>query len=151
MRGINELLAEYGESHRHPVNKRIHWVCVPLIMWSLLGLLWILPVPAFLEPANWAVIITAAAMLYYLRVSPPLAAGIFIVFAAMLGVVVLVGQSGASILLVCVSVFVLSWIGQFVGHAIEGRRPSFFKDIQFLLIGPLWLLAFVYRATGIRY
>lgn len=47
--------------------------------------------------------------------------------------------------LLSVIVFVIAWIGQFVGHQIEGKKPSFFKDLQFLLIGPLWLLAFVYR------
>ena len=45
-------------------------------------------------------------------------------------------------------VFVLAWIGQFIGHLIEGKRPSFFKDLQFLLIGPAWLMAFVYRAAA---
>ena len=51
----------------------------------------------------------------------------------------------------CLAIFVVAWIGQFIGHAIEGRRPSFFKDLQFLLIGPIWLLAFVYRSIGLRY
>jgi uncharacterized membrane protein YGL010W len=48
-------------------------------------------------------------------------------------------------------IFVAAWIGQFIGHAIEGKRPSFFKDLQFLLIGPLWLLAAAYRRLGLRY
>jgi uncharacterized membrane protein YGL010W len=51
----------------------------------------------------------------------------------------------------CGVLFVLAWIGQFVGHAIEGKRPSFIKDLQFLLIGPMWLLADVYRRLGVRY
>ena len=51
----------------------------------------------------------------------------------------------------CLAIFVVAWIGQFVGHAVEGRRPSFFKDLQFLLIGPLWLLSFAYRRLGLRY
>ena len=52
---------------------------------------------------------------------------------------------------VSVAVFVLAWVGQFIGHAIEGKRPSFFKDVQFLLIGPIWLLAELYRRAGIPY
>ena len=39
---------------------------------------------------------------------------------------------------------------QFIGHAVEGKRPSFFKDLQFLLIGPIWLLSNLYRRVGIR-
>jgi uncharacterized membrane protein YGL010W len=52
---------------------------------------------------------------------------------------------------ICIFLFVVAWIGQFIGHAIEGKRPSFFKDVQFLLIGPLWLLADAYRRLGIRF
>ena len=53
--------------------------------------------------------------------------------------------------LTCLVIFVIGWIGQFIGHAIEGKRPSFMKDIQFLLIGPLWLLGHLYRKLGIAY
>ncbi len=48
-------------------------------------------------------------------------------------------------------VFVVAWIGQFIGHKIEGKKPSFLQDLQFLLIGPVWLLGFIYRNLGIRY
>ena len=40
LRKIDELFARYGESHRNPANKAIHWVCVPLITWSVLAALW---------------------------------------------------------------------------------------------------------------
>ena len=50
-----------------------------------------------------------------------------------------------------VALFVVGWIIQFVGHKIEGQKPSFFEDLQFLLIGPLWLLSDVYRRLGISY
>jgi uncharacterized membrane protein YGL010W len=53
--------------------------------------------------------------------------------------------------LTSVVIFVVAWIGQFVGHALEGKRPSFFKDLQFLLIGPLWLLATAYRRFSVPY
>src|SRR5262249_2722390 len=58
---------------------------------------------------------------------------------------------GAWFLPSLVAVFVAAWIAQFVGHSIEGRKPSFFEDLQFLLIGPLWLLADGYRRVGTRY
>ena len=48
-------------------------------------------------------------------------------------------------------IFVIAWIGQFIGHKIEGKKPSFFEDIQFLLIGPAWLLSFIYNKLGIKY
>ena len=147
---INSLLDRYGESHRHPINKRIHWFCVPLIMWSLLGLLWLVPVPAGMLTLNGAIIITVLAMIYYLNLAPGLAAGMLPVVIVMLAIVHAVENSGAGLLVVSVIVFVLAWIGQFIGHTIEGKRPSFLEDIRFLLIGPLWLLAFVYKRLGIR-
>ena len=155
MKKLDKLLDEYGESHQHPVNKLIHWVCVPLIMWSLLGLLWSLPVPAVLFtlplPLNWAILMAIVSMAYYLRVSPGLAIGILLVITGMLTLTYAVEQTGASLWIVSVLVFVVAWIGQFIGHIIEGKRPSFFKDIQFLLIGPLWLLCFVYKKLNLGY
>jgi uncharacterized membrane protein YGL010W len=52
---------------------------------------------------------------------------------------------------ICLVLFVLAWIGQFVGHKIEGKKPSFFQDVVFLLIGPAWLLHFIYKKAGQRY
>ncbi len=37
------------------------------------------------------------------------------------------------------AIFVIAWIGQFYGHKVEGKKPSFLKDLQFLLIGPAWV------------
>lgn len=155
MRSIHTWLAEYGESHRNPTNKLIHWICVPLIVLSLIGLLWSIPVPeAFgrISPVlNWGMLFLLLALVYYFVLSIPLGLGMA-VFSALvvLGVDALqslpwpLWQS-------CLAIFVAAWIGQFVGHRIEGRKPSFFKDLQFLLIGPAWLLAFLYRKLRIAY
>lgn len=153
MSALTALLAEYGESHQNPTNKLVHWVCVPLIMFSLLGLLWSVPVPAFVAQIspwlNWGTLVMALALLYYVRLSGRLALGMVVVWAAM--AVALRGVAGAAALplwAVCVLIFVLAWVGQFWGHKVEGKKPSFLKDLQFLLIGPLWLLHFVYRRLG---
>ena len=154
MRGTAYWLEEYAASHRHPVNKALHWICVPLIVWSLLGLLWSLPAPGRtqLEYANWASYAVAAAVLYYALLSMPLALGILPVLAAMLFSVDAMSQlAHAPLWAISAAVFAVAWIGQFAGHAIEGERPSFFKDVQFLLIGPIWLLASLYRRAGVPY
>jgi uncharacterized membrane protein YGL010W len=154
LRGIAYWLDEYGVSHRHPVNKALHWICVPLIVWSLIGLLWSLPAPGRgqLEYANWASYAVAAAVLYYAALSMPLALGILPVLAAMLFSVDALSQlAHVPLWAVSTAVFVLAWLGQFIGHAVEGKRPSFLKDVQFLLIGPVWLLAALYRRSGIPY
>jgi uncharacterized membrane protein YGL010W len=48
-------------------------------------------------------------------------------------------------------IFILAWVGQFIGHKIEGMKPSFFQDLQFLLVGPMWLMHFVFKKLGLRY
>ena len=78
----------------------------------------------------------------------PSLAGMLAVLALMVYPLTLLGTH---VLAVAGGVFVLAWIGQFVGHMIEGRKPSFFEDVKFLLVGPAWLLGFIYRRAGIRY
>ncbi len=156
MRTAGQWLDEYGDSHRNPTNKALHWVCVPVILWCVLGLLWSLPFPggarAAFAAANWAGITVAAALLYYATLSTRLALGALVGLAAILWSIDGLDRLNlAPLWSICLVAFVLAWIGQFIGHAIEGRRPSFFKDVQFLMIGPLWLLADVYRRLGIRF
>ncbi len=156
MRSIDAWLDEYGASHRNPVNKRLHWVCVPIIVWCVIGLLWAVPAPfakdTVVPAANWASIVVLATLIYYALLSAPLALGALPVFVAMLWSIDRLSLAGPRLLLGTSAVlFVIAWTGQFIGHAIEGKRPSFFRDIQFLLIGPLWLLADVYRRLGLRY
>jgi uncharacterized membrane protein YGL010W len=126
MRTIDRLLERYGDSHRNAVNKSIHWICVPLITWSVLAATWALsPIAAYA--------VVAAATAFYLWLSPPLAAGMLGVCAAFLYPIVALGSHAAPAAGV---VFVVAWIGQFGGHAIEGKKPSFLEDVKFLLVGP---------------
>lgn len=160
-REVDVLFDRYAESHQNPANELIHWFCVPLIIFSLLGLVWSIPFPhlGFLGRyngfLNWASFLIAFSGYYYYRLSPVLSyMMILIVFAMALLVVqlekwALVG--GPSIWLICGVIFVLAWIGQFIGHKIEGKKPSFLEDVKFLLIGPIWLLHFLCLKMGVRY
>jgi len=156
MRSAVQWLDEYGDSHRNPTNKALHWICVPVIVWCVIGLLWSIPSPrAFraMSPAvNWGSIAVIAALAYYSLLSVRLALGALPLLLAFLWSIDRLERSALLPLWsICVSLFVLAWIGQFIGHAVEGKRPSFFKDLQFLLIGPIWLLAALYRRARIRY
>ncbi|HVC28468.1 MAG TPA: Mpo1-like protein [Gammaproteobacteria bacterium] len=155
MRAVQSWLDEYGESHQNPINKSLHWICVPLILISLIGLLWSIPMPHTLADTspllNWGVLFLAAALLYYFALAWRLALGMSVVVLLVIAIVYGVSLLPASLWLVSLSVFVIAWIGQFIGHKVEGRKPSFFRDVQFLLIGPLWLLAFIYRGLHIAY
>ena len=153
MRSATDWLDEYAESHQNPTNKLLHWICVPIIVISVVGMLWSLPVPAAFEkisPAlNWGTAMLAVAVVYYFFLSVPLALGMLPVVLATGLIVAWLDRFAVPLWQICIVAFVLAWIGQFIGHHIEGRKPSFFKDVQFLLIGPLWLLAFVHRRLGL--
>lgn len=149
-------LDKYGESHLNATNKLIHWVCVPSIVFSLLGMIYAIPFPVertFF--ANWTAVFIAITIFYYLRLSLPMAAGMIAVTGAMLwginAIYHATGESASQLAQVCLGIFVVAWIGQFIGHKIEGKKPSFFEDVQFLMIGPAWLLHFIYQKLGIKY
>jgi uncharacterized membrane protein YGL010W len=155
MRSVDQWLEEYGDSHRDPVNKALHWLCVPPIVMTVFGLLWSIPVPAALAALspwlNWATLAGVFALGYYALLSPALAVGFVPVLLLLFAAIAWLDGLAWPLWQTCLAIFVVAWVGQFIGHAIEGKRPSFFKDVQFLMIGPLWLLSFVYRALGLRY
>ena len=142
MRTIDTLLAQYGDSHRNPVNEWMHIVCVPLIVFSVLGLLW--SVHAAVALAG-----SVAALAYYVKLSRPFALGMLAMLALML--IALAAMQPIVILPLSLVLFVLAWIGQFIGHQIEGKKPSFLDDLRFLLIGPLFVLGFAYRRLRLAY
>lgn len=140
-RRVDQLLAHYEESHRDPRNERIHFVAIPLIMLSLVGLLFAL------HP--WvAYAFIAASMVYYARLS-----GVFLLTMLALSVaaIALVHAMGGLLLPLCIAIFVLAWIAQFIGHRMEGRKPSFFEDLQYLWVGPLFVLSKLFLKLGIRW
>jgi uncharacterized membrane protein YGL010W len=155
MRSVADWFIEYGESHANPTNKLLHWVCVPLIVLAVMGLLWSIPVPsAFtaLSPwLNWATLTALVAVVYYAAMSPGLALGVALSYVLMFAVLNALASLPWPLWVTSLAIFVIAWIGQFVGHAVEGKRPSFFKDLQFLMIGPLWLMASLYRRLGVSY
>jgi uncharacterized membrane protein YGL010W len=150
----SQLLAEYSADHQNPFNRLMHSICVPLIAIALIGLLWAIPVPgAWSSSSTWVNFGTATLIVlnvYYLRLAPRL--GLGMVVAALLVVPLLAFAAGLPVplWLTSLAVFTVGWIGQFIGHYVEGRRPSFFRDLRFLLIGPLWVLAKFYALLGIR-
>ncbi|MCX7744624.1 MAG: DUF962 domain-containing protein [Flavobacteriales bacterium] len=155
VRKIDQLLAEYGESHQNKINKTIHWICVPIIFFSIFGLIRTIPVPSFMASIpylSWASLLLILALLYYLILSFPLFLG-FVLFgtAVVLGNEIIYSYGQLYLLIFSATVFILAWVGQFIGHNIEGKKPSFFKDLQFLLIGPAWLMHFIYKKLGIPY
>ena len=141
-RNIDTLLEQYSESHRNPTNELFHFVCVPLIVFSLLGILWSLhPVVALAA--------VLGALWYYFQLSKPFAWGMLAMSVVMLALLAMMPPM--TVLPLSIAVFVVAWIGQFIGHKIEGKKPSFLEDLRFLLIGPLFVLGFLYRRLNLAY
>ena len=161
MKTTQQWLDEYGESHQNSFNKLMHWICVPLIMFSLVGLLWSIPAgilqqlaPANLVPFfNWGIVFLLFALVFYLRLSWVMALGMLLISSVMVMGNYFLAQAShiAPLWAISLGIFTVAWIGQFYGHKVEGKKPSFLKDVQFLLIGPAWLLSFVYAKLGIKY
>lgn len=155
-RAIDNLLSEYGESHQNLTNKLIHWICVPTIMFSLLGLFYSIPFPGGTGLfTNWALVLVGLTLIYYLTLSIPMFLGFIFVGGAMaLGNHFLAEALSflpIHYLFICIAIFFIAWVGQFIGHNIEGKKPSFLKDLQFLLVGPAWLMHFIFKKVGIKY
>lgn len=158
---VDVLFDKYAESHQNPSNEIIHWICVPLIVFSILGLVWAIPFPhlGFLGKyngyLNWASFLIAFSIYYYYKLSPVMSYLMLLLLFGMSILVVQIEQAqangGPALWLVCAIIFVLAWIGQIIGHKIEGKKPSFLEDVKFLLIGPIWLLHFICKKIGLRY
>ncbi|EXS02953.1 hypothetical protein J687_0351 [Acinetobacter sp. 225588] len=129
MKSITEWFDEYSESHQNPTNKQIHWLCVPAILFSIIGII-----------AHFSTLLTALllvlTLVFYARLDLVLA----VAMAALLVVMAWLIYTLPVGVGVYIAIFVIAWVGQFYGHKVEGKKPSFFKDLQFLLIGPVWCM-----------
>ena len=153
MRSMQDWLDSYSADHRNPTNQLAHWVCVPPIVWAVIALLWVIPVPALLlRPGAWAVLVIVLAFYWYWKQSHRLAAALLIAFAllALITHLLFIELGAVRLSYLAIAVFVVAWIGQFIGHHFEGRRPSFLTDLSYLLIGPAWLMAKLLRKLGVQ-
>ena len=147
MKTMQNWLDAYAESHQNKTNKVIHFICVPLIVFSVVGLFMSIPNGLLIELtgvqsnaiANWAVVTLIPIMFFYLRLSVKMGV-LILVFLSLC----IFGNAQIAELMplwqASLGIFVVGWIGQFYGHQLEGAKPSFFDDLKFLLIGPAWIL-----------
>ncbi len=154
MRPIQAWFDEYAESHQNATNTAIHWICVPTIYFCVIGLLVSippLPVPG-IGKLSIAVLAVALVLYFYFVRSKALWLGMSVFSLICLWLAHWLNiHAHWPLWTISLGLFALAWIGQFIGHHIEGAKPSFLKDLQFLLIGPAWLLAKLYRRLGIAY
>lgn len=147
MKTLEQWFEEYAVSHQNPKNKAIHYVCVPAIYFSIVGLLMSIPSDFIFSKfqlnapiiENWAAVVLLFVLFFYIRLSITMAFKIAFFSAICLIVNYYISQF-FPLWIFSIGVFIIAWIGQFYGHNIEGKKPSFLKDLQFLLIGPAWVV-----------
>jgi len=156
MKNIHEWNNEYALYHKNKTNKLIHWICIPLIMFSLFGLLSLIKPFTFtfnesIYKISILSIFIIGVIFYYLKLSKNLAIGMLLISVTFITIIDIISTIEINkLLLIYILIFIVAWIGQFIGHKIEGKKPAFFKDLQFLLIGPLWLLSYIYNKLNIK-
>lgn len=156
MRTIERLLSEYGESHQNPTNKLIHWICVPIIFWTVTALLWAVKIPYIIPgleiELNLALIALVFVLGYYLTLSFTISFGMLLYSIGCAALSYYIEENvGFPLWAIALIAFVVAWIFQFIGHNVEGKKPSFLKDLQFLLVGPAWLMHFIFKSIGLKY
>ncbi|MFT6718954.1 MAG: YGL010W-like membrane protein [Sphingobacteriales bacterium] len=146
MKSAQQWFSEYAVSHQNTTNEYIHWICVPAIFWSILGLfsLWEIPFLTFETSIplfnSGLVFLSAFGLLFYATLCLRVFLGMFLYLSINVYLISCWNGTFANPLYHYILIFVLAWIGQFIGHKIEGKKPSFLKDLQFLMIGPAWVL-----------
>ena len=147
MKTADQWFSEYSADHQNKTNQIIHLFCVPAIVFSLLGILYMLPRPW--SPTiglGWHHVLIIGATTFYMRLDRKLAfiiLGFALASSVFIGVMFVLGLPVAQL---CIALFALAWIAQFIGHKIEGKKPSFLTDLAYLLIGPLWVVKKVFKA-----
>jgi len=151
MKSIDQWLSEYGESHQNPTNKMVHFVCVPVIFFTIVGLMYCIKLPFSIGgyPVTVAHFVLLFVAVYYSLLSIPLAIGMVLYSAFCIALCMAIDTAPYYLLGTSIGLFILAWIAQFWGHNVEGKKPSFLKDLQYLMIGPAWIMSFLFRKAGL--
>jgi hypothetical protein len=148
-------LTDYGETHRDIRFAAVYWVAVLTLVLGTVGMFWSLPIPdefARISPIlNWGSALLMATVVYYFIISMPLAIGMLPFVFGVAAVQLWLVQSSWDIMKVSTGLFVISLAGLYLGHYAGGGIRAVFRDIQLMMIAPLWLLSNLYRKFGIPY
>ena len=153
MREIERLINNYSESHQNETNKLIHGITVPCLYFVIIGLIWSIPTPDFIAHFNitWAHIFLVPTLYYYFKLSGPIGAAMTLLSILVFGGIKLLEAANISVGQFSLMLFVVMWILQFIGYNIEGKKPSLFEDLRYLLVGPAWWWARWLKRMNINY
>ncbi len=151
MRTLVDHLSNYADYHRDRRNIATHFVGIPMIVVAVATLLSRPAIDVGGLPLSPAVVVVGAFMAFYLRLDVRFG----LLMSLMMGPAVALGaffakQETTTWLAAGVGAFVVGWVIQFVGHFFEGRKPAFVDDLIGLVVGPLFVMAEVVFALGLR-
>ena len=155
MTDTERWLAEYGDNHDQTENRVLHWIAVPLFIFGTVGMLWALPIPdAFLKISpllNWSITFLMAAEVYYFIISISLALGMLPFVVAIATLIALLSTAVTSLLWFSIAILILGMTGLYLAKGSRRDVHGLVRDMQLIMIAPIWLLARVYRRMGIPY
>ncbi|VEE60955.1 Protein of uncharacterised function (DUF962) [Shewanella putrefaciens] len=150
MKSAVEQLSTYKSVHLNQRNILTHFVGIPLIIWSAFLLLATIRIPLGSGgDVSLGVILGAGVLVYYFRLHAKLAIGLALFIAPVVYTTELMADSPNAFWL-AISVFIVGWIFQLIGHQYEKAKPAFVDDLNQLLIGPFFLMAEVYFLLGLE-
>jgi hypothetical protein len=148
-------LSAYGDSHREISCPAIYWAAVLILVPAIAGMLWSLPIPdefAQISPLlNWGSAFLMASLVYYFIISLPLAIGMLPFMLAVAALGVLLSRADVSVAGVSLGLVIVALTGLYFGHHAGGGVPAVLRDIQLVMIGPIWLLSNLYKRLGIPF
>ena len=140
---LEQWLSKYAESHQNSTNQVIHKIFVPLIMWSVMALAYAVPA---LHLGSFSIgvfhLLIFGSLLFYFRLGQNVGMAMLATCSFFFLVILLVEQTHY-LWQIALMVFVISWLFQFYGHRVEGKKPSFIDDLKFLFVGPLWVMRYI--------
>ncbi|QGS59174.1 DUF962 domain-containing protein [Shewanella algae] len=150
MKSAVEQLSTYKSVHLNPTNIKTHFIGIPLIIWSVFLMLSLWRLPFSSGTLSVAMLLAVGVMLYYIKLHWRLALGLALFILPMILTTEWLYTLGYASIWLGITVFVIGWIFQFIGHKYEKAKPAFIDDLNQLLIGPFFLMAEVFFMLGLE-
>lgn len=153
MAETDSWLTDYGKSHRNITHAPVYWTSALVLVFGTVGLLWSLPVPAeFIEISpilNWGTTFLLATVVYYFIISLPLAIGMLPFIVVVVIFEVWLQWSPYSAVHASSGLLTAGLVGLYLGHYRGAGLIGVVRDVQLMMIAPVWLLSRIYRRLGI--
>jgi uncharacterized membrane protein YGL010W len=152
---VDDWADEFGRLRSSGPQAVAAWLGIPLVIASLLGLLWIAPAPTVLTDAspaiNLATLFIMAAFVYYCILSIRLALGGLVFLLAAATPSALLEHASVPTGLLAGAVFAASFAWQLLETRRATGRFEILRNLQYVMLGPIWLLRAVFRRAGVEY